>query len=230
MQPDHQGDLYQKHRFQSSYVFIRGKAVTGNRKREKKERMREFVLASASPRRKELLSQIGIKFRTCTSKKEEVILKNRPEGIVKDLSYTKARDVYERGNRDAVVIGADTIVVANKQILGKPKDEAEAFEMIKMLQGGIHQVYTGVSIIWQQNNNTHVSSFYAMTEVELYYMNDDEICNYVATNEPYDKAGGYAIQGYFARYVKGIKGDYNNVVGLPIGKLYQVLNSLNLLS
>jgi len=192
--------------------------------------MREFVLASASPRRKELLSQIGIKFRTCTSKKEEEILRSLPEDIVKDLSYTKARDVYERGNRDTIVIGADTIVVANEQVLGKPKDEKEAFEMIKMLQGDVHHVYTGVSIIWQQNNNTHVSSFYAVTEVELYYMNDEEIRNYILSNEPYDKAGGYAIQGYFARYVKGIKGDYNNVVGLPIGKLYQVLNSLNLLS
>ena len=192
--------------------------------------MREFVLASASPRRKELLSQIGIKFKTCTSKKEEEILRSLPEDIVKDLSYTKARDVYERGNRENIVIGADTIVVANEQVLGKPKDEKEAFEMIKMLQGGVHQVYTGVSIIWQQNNNTHVSSFYAVTEVEVYYMNDDEIRNYISLAEPYDKAGGYAIQGYFARYVKGIKGDYNNVVGLPIGKLYQVMNSLNLLS
>ena len=192
--------------------------------------MREFVLASASPRRKELLSQIGIKFRICTSKKEEEILRNTPEDIVKDLSYTKARDVYERGNREAVVIGADTIVVADERVLGKPKDEKEAFEMIKLLQGDTHQVYTGVSIIWQQNNNTHVSSFVAMTDVELYYMNDDEIRKYVAMTEPYDKAGGYAIQGFFARYVKQIKGDYNNVVGLPIGKLYQVMNSLNLLS
>ncbi len=192
--------------------------------------MREFVLASASPRRKELLSQIGIKFRTCTSKKEEEILRNTPEDIVKDLSYTKARDVFERGNREAVVIGADTIVVADERVLGKPKDEKEAFEMIKLLQGDTHQVYTGVSIIWQQNNNTHVSSFVAMTDVELYYMNDDEIRKYVAMTEPYDKAGGYAIQGFFARYVKQIKGDYNNVVGLPIGKLYQVMNSLNLLS
>lgn len=192
--------------------------------------MKEFVLASASPRRKELLNQIGIKFRTCTSKKEEEILRNKPEDIVKDLSYTKARDVYERGNREAVVIGADTIVVVDEEVLGKPKDEAEAFAMIKKLQGDIHQVYTGVSIIWQQNNNTHVSSFVAMTEVELYYMSDEEIRKYIATSEPYDKAGGYAIQGYFARYVKQINGDYNNVVGLPIGKLYQVMNSLNLLS
>lgn len=192
--------------------------------------MREFVLASASPRRKELLSQIGIPFRTCISEKEEEILRNKPEDIVKDLSYTKARDVFERGNRDTVVIGADTIVVVDEQVLGKPKDETEAYEMIKMLQGDTHQVYTGVSIIWRQNNATHVSSFVAVTEVELYYMNDSEIQNYVAMKEPYDKAGGYAIQGYFARYIKQIKGDYNNVVGLPIGKLYQVMNSLNLLS
>lgn len=192
--------------------------------------MKEFVLASASPRRKELLTQIGIKFRTCVSKKDEEILRNHPEDIVKDISYTKARDVFERGNRDAIVIGADTIVVFEEKVLGKPKDEEEAYRMIKMLQGNTHQVYTGVSVIWQQNNDTHVSSFVAMTEVELYYMNEGEIRSYIATKEPYDKAGGYAIQGYFARYVKQITGDYNNVVGLPIGKLYQILNSLNLLS
>ena len=192
--------------------------------------MKEFVLASASPRRKELLTQIGIKFRVCSSKKEEIILRNKPEDIVKDLSYTKARDVFERGNRDAIVIGADTIVVADEVVLGKPKDKDDAFKMIKKLQGDTHQVYTGVTVIWCQNDNTHVSSFVAMTEVELYYMSDEEILSYVETNEPYDKAGGYAIQGYFARYVKQIKGDYNNVVGLPIGKLYQVMNSLDLLS
>ena len=192
--------------------------------------MKEFVLASASPRRKELLSQIGIKFRTCVSKKEETILRDRPISIVKDLSYTKARDVFERGNRDAIVIGADTIVVYEDKVLGKPKNEAEAYEMINMLQGEVHTVYTGVSIIWRDDENTRVSSFYAETDVELYYMSEEEIRAYIATNESYDKAGGYAIQGYFARYVKQIKGDYNNVVGLPIGKLYQILNSLNLLS
>lgn len=192
--------------------------------------MREFILASASPRRKELLTQIGIKFRTCVSRKGEVILRQRPVSIVKDLSYTKARDVYERSNKDAVVIGADTIVVYEDKVLGKPKNEAEAYEMIKMLQGEVHTVYTGVSVIWKDENETHVSSFYAETDVEFYHMSDEEIRDYIATKEPYDKAGGYAIQGYFARYIKRIKGDYNNVVGLPVGKLYQILNSLNLLS
>ena len=192
--------------------------------------MKEFVLASGSPRRKELLAQIGIKFRTCTSKKQEEILRHNPEEIVKDLSYTKARDVFERGNRDAIVIGADTLVVYDEKVLGKPKSEEEAFEMIKMLQGNVHRVYTGMNIIWTDNGNTHISSSVAMTEVELYYMSEEEIRAYISTKEPYDKAGAYAIQGYFARYVKQIKGDYNNVVGLPIGKLYQILNSLNLLS
>jgi len=192
--------------------------------------MKEFVLASASPRRKELLTQIGIKFRICTSKKEEEVLQHRPEEIVKELSNIKAMDVFERGNQEAVVIGADTIVVYDQKVLGKPKTEEEAYEMIKMLQGNVHQVYTGMNIIWSENGNTHVHSDVAMTEVELYDMSEEEIRAYIATEEPYDKAGGYGIQGFFARYVKQIKGDYNNVVGLPIGKLYQILNSLNLLS
>ena len=192
--------------------------------------MKEFVLASASPRRRELLTQIGIPFRICLSKKEEESSQKKPGDIVKELSYTKAKDVFDQGNQDAVVIGADTIVVYDEQVLGKPKDEEDAYKMIKMLQGKTHQVYTGVSVIWRQDNSIQVSSFYAVTDVELYGMSEEEIRAYIATNEPYDKAGGYAIQGYFARYVKKIQGDYNNVVGLPVGELYQILNSLNLLS
>lgn len=206
--------------------------------------MKDFVLASASPRRKELLTQLGIKFRTCASKKEEEILRNIPEDIVKNLSYTKARDVYERGNRDAIVIGADTIVVFDEEVFGKPKNEEEAFAMIKKIQGTVHQVYTGVTIIWQQNNNTHVNSFVSVTDVEVYYMTDEEIRKYVSLNEHYDKArgqicdttkkapewadkaGGYAIQGTFAKYVKRINGDYYNVVGLPISRLYQELKNI----
>ena len=190
--------------------------------------MKEFILASASPRRKELLSQIGIRFRTCVSKKEEEILRDEPEDIVKSLSYAKARDVYER-HRDAVVIGADTIVVCDQHIMGKPQNE-EAYEMISKIQGEIHQVYTGVTIIWSQDGVTRVSSFIQMTNVEVYHMSEAQIREYIATSEPYDKAGGYAIQGFFARYIKQIGGDYNNVVGLPVGKLYQILNSLDLMN
>ena len=192
--------------------------------------MKEFVLASASPRRKELLTQIGIPFRICVSDADEIITQKYPEDIVKELAQIKAGEVFERGNQDAVVIGADTIVAYNENILGKPKTEEEAYEMIKMLQGNIHQVYTGMCIIWQEEGNTKIRSFASVTEVEIYDMSEEEIRSYIATKEPYDKAGAYGIQGYFARYVKQIRGDYNNVVGLPVGSLYQILNSLNLLS
>ena len=192
--------------------------------------MKEFVLASASPRRKELLTQIGIPFRICVSDAEEIITQKHPEDIVKELAQIKAGEVFERGNQDAVVIGADTIVAYNENILGKPKTEEEAYDMIKMLQGNTHQVYTGMSIIWQEEGNTKIRSYASKTEVELYDMSEEEIRSYIATKEPYDKAGAYGIQGYFARYVKQIRGDYNNVVGLPVGSLYQILNSLNLLS
>lgn len=190
--------------------------------------MREFVLASASPRRKELLTQIGIEFRICSSKKEELPLRDNPVDVVKSLSYAKARDVFEK-NPDAVIIGADTIVVNEGKILGKPKDEEEAYDMILGLQDGIHEVYTGVTLIWSQDNETHISSFYQMTKVQVYHMSEKQIREYISTKEPYDKAGGYAIQGYFARYIKQIKGDYNNVVGLPVGKLYQIMQSLQLI-
>ena len=192
--------------------------------------MRKIVLASASPRRKELLSQIGIDFRIDVSKADENAGSHEPGEIVKDLSYTKAMEVYQRQSEDVIVIGADTIVYANGKVLGKPKDVQDAYEMIHMLQGAVHQVYTGVTLVWQEKMEVRYASFYEMTEVELYPMSDEEINQYVSMKEPYDKAGGYAVQGYFARYVKGINGDYNNVVGLPVGRLYQELNSLNLLS
>ncbi len=192
--------------------------------------MREFVLASASPRRKELLSQIGIGFRIDVSKADENTESLEPGEIVKDLSYGKAMEVYNRQSDDVIVIGADTIVYANGMVLGKPKDRQDAYEMIHMLQGALHQVYTGVTLVWREDGKVRHESFYEKTEVEIYPMSDSEINQYVSMNEPYDKAGGYAVQGYFARYVKGINGDYNNVVGLPVGRLYQELNSLNLLS
>lgn len=192
--------------------------------------MKEFILASASPRRRELLSQIGINFLIDVSNAEEHTESVKPEDIVKDLAYTKALDVFKKQNENAVVIGADTIVHANGKALGKPKDKPEATAMIQMLQGKVHRVYTGVSVIWKEKGETCVKSFFEMTEVEIYPMSDEEIEQYVSMNEPYDKAGGYAVQGFFARYVKGIKGDYNNVVGLPVGRLYQELNSHNLLS
>ena len=192
--------------------------------------MKKFILASASPRRKELLSQIGIPFLIDVSNAEEKTESDNPGKIVMDLSYLKAMEVFKRQSDDTVVIGADTIVFAGGKVLGKPKDIQEAYAMIHSLQGAVHQVYTGVTLVWMEKSDIEYASFYEITEVELYPMSEKEIQHYIAMKEPYDKAGGYAVQGYFARYVKGINGDYNNVVGLPIGRLYQELNSLNLLS
>lgn len=191
--------------------------------------MREIVLASASPRRKDLLTQIGLKFKVCQSKKEEDINGRSAKQVVKELSYIKAKNVFERGNREAIVIGADTVVSLDEQIMGKPADEKEAFEMLNSLQGNRHQVYTGVTIIWRQDESIHMSSFYEKTDVWIYPMSEKEITDYIATKDPFDKAGAYGIQGVFAAFVKGIEGDYNNVVGLPVGRIYHELKNQNLI-
>lgn len=190
--------------------------------------MKSIILASASPRRKELMTQVGLTFRVQPSNNDEIITKNNPEEIVKELSYQKAKEVFENGHLQDIVIGADTIVIYEGNILGKPKDEAEAYAMIHRLQGNTHQVYTGVSVIWKQENNTHVLAFAERTDVELFPMSDKEIREYVDTKEPFDKAGGYGIQGCFASFVKRINGDYNNVVGLPVARLYQELKNQKL--
>lgn len=190
--------------------------------------MKSIILASASPRRKELMTQVGLTFRVQPSNKDEIITKNNPEEIVKEISYQKAKEVFENGHEQDIVIGADTIVIYEGNILGKPKDEAEAYAMINRLQGNTHQVYTGVSVIWKQENNTHVLAFAERTDVELFPMTDKEIKEYVDTKEPFDKAGGYGIQGCFASFVKRINGDYNNVVGLPVARLYQELKNQKL--
>lgn len=190
--------------------------------------MKSIILASASPRRRELMTQVGFTFRVQPSYNDEIITKNNPEEIVKELSYQKAKEVFENGHLQDIVIGADTIVIYEGNILGKPKDEAEAYAMINRLQGNTHQVYTGVSVIWKKENNTHVLAFAERTDVELFPMSDKEIREYVNTKEPFDKAGGYGIQGCFATFVKRINGDYNNVVGLPVARLYQELKNQKL--
>lgn len=125
-----------------------------------------------------------------------------------------------------LVIGADTIVTKNGKIMGKPKNFEEAFSMIKSIQDSTHKVYTGVTLIKYDFNTKHkeIYSFFESTDVTLYPMTDLEISSYISTGDCYDKAGGYGIQGQFAVYVKGINGDYNNVVGLPIARLYHELN------
>lgn len=184
-----------------------------------------IVLASQSPRRKALLELIGIHPTVVPSHVEEHTEETAPDAVVKDLSRQKAFAVAEKYKDDpALIIGADTIVWFEDHILGKPKDADEAVRMITAYAGHTHEVFTGVTLIRTGNAPKHIT-FCDRSSVEVYPMSQQEIRDYVATGEPFDKAGGYGIQGPFACYVKAIHGDYHNVVGLPIGRLWQVLKS-----
>lgn len=198
---------------------------------------KKIILASGSPRRKELLSQIGLSFTVRVSEADEHTEETKPEKLVCILSERKALAVWneltEEEKKESILIGADTVVAVDDRILGKPADETEAFQMIKLLQGRSHQVYTGVTILRQGDmqpleEGTSTCSiqkkqFFEKTDVLVYSMSEEEITAYVKTGEPLDKAGAYGIQGSFAAYIQGINGDYSNVVGLPVGRLYHEL-------
>ncbi len=184
--------------------------------------MKKLILASGSPRRKELLAQIGLEFEVIVSDAEEVMTSIHPGEVVKKLSDCKAMAVamnLSEEMQDAIVIGADTVVAQDHRILGKPKDENDAFQMIQMLQGQTHQVYTGVTLICGEQK----VSFYEKSDVSVYPMTEDEIWEYIHTGEPMDKAGAYGIQGYFAKYIREIQGEYTTIVGLPVGRLWHEL-------
>lgn len=189
----------------------------------------KYILASASPRRKELMEQAGFRFEVIPSMVEERITKTTPSDVVMELAFQKAQKVFESyqksscGQQDYVVIGADTIVVYRNEILGKPANKSEAFDMLSMLSDRTHQVYTGVSLIYFQNEQIHTNTFYESTDVTFCPISREDLHSYIESGDPLDKAGAYGIQGSFAIHVKCIKGDYNNVVGLPICRLYQEL-------
>ncbi len=179
------------------------------------------ILASASPRRQELLRVIFDDFRVIPSDAEETVPNDiTADGTAEYLAKIKAISVAEKYT-DSLVIGADTCVVIGEEILGKPKDTADARHMMKLLSGKIHKVITGCAVVKERK----ITSFSVVTEVEFYPLSDSEIEEYIATSEPYDKAGGYGIQGKASLFVKGIKGDYFNVVGLPLAELNQKLKT-----
>lgn len=203
--------------------------------------MSRIILASASPRRKELLEQIGVEFEICPAKGEEIITKTIPSEVVEELSNQKAMEIaelitqYDSEHRDIttptdiMVIGADTVVAYGTQILGKPKDEEDARRMLSLLSGNTHSVYTGVTVVLiDKNGRAGKITFHEKTDVVMYPMSDKQIRDYIATGESADKAGSYAIQGKCAIHIREIKGDYNNVVGLPVARLYQELISLGI--
>lgn len=184
----------------------------------------QVILASGSPRRKELLELIGVEFKIITSNKEEVITSTNPEEVVKELSAMKAEDVAENVSGPALILGADTVVAHDGRILGKPKDREDAVRMISSFAGDEHYVYTGVCMIKKEaDGSVKRISFAEGTKVTVYPMTEEEIVRYVDSGECMDKAGAYAIQGLFAPYIKGIEGDYYNIVGFPIAGIYQRL-------
>ena len=183
----------------------------------------KIILASASPRRRELLGQIGIEFEVHVSNVEEKVTSVEPAAVVEELSRQKAEAVLAgEGAEEVLVVGADTVVALEGQILGKPVDSEHALAMLRRLSGTVHEVYTGVTLLYRKKNGTvQRKVFHERTSVEFFALTEAEIQGYVQSGECMDKAGAYGIQGIFARYVRGIEGDYNNVVGLPVGRLYQ---------
>ena len=184
-----------------------------------------IILASASPRRRELLQQVGIEPVVEPSHVEEIITSTQPDQVVMELSRQKAEDIAKlHCGESVVVIGSDTVVAVDGMILGKPGDREDAIHRIERLQGREHQVYTGVTLVFCGDAACADGiTFAERTDVHVYPMSREQIEGYVDTGEPMDKAGAYGIQGRFAAYVQGISGDYNNVVGLPVGRVCQEL-------
>lgn len=179
----------------------------------------DVILASASPRRRELLEQIGVKFRICVSDADEDCDISDPELIVKHLSAKKASYVFNK-NPDAIVIAADTVVyLEGEGIMGKPENDEDAYRMISKLSGRVNEVYTGVTVA----DRTGAETFAVKTNVYFKTLTEAEIREYVASGECSDKAGAYAIQGRACVFIDRIEGDYFNVVGLPLSPLYDIL-------
>lgn len=175
----------------------------------------EVILASASPRRKELLKEIVESFEILPAKGEENSSERSPKKLVKALSKQKAEEIFALETaKGKIVLGADTVVVLGKKVLGKPKDEQDAFKMLKSLSGRAHYVYTGVCFLYEIGGKKRVINTLAKTRVYFHKLSDEQINAYVASGSPMDKAGGYGIQD--GGLVRKIQGSFSNVVGLPV--------------
>lgn len=187
----------------------------------------KIVLCSKSPRRKEILNNLGLDFSICSPDCDENLNIASPKRLVCALSHKKAQAVvkqYKEDTKDVLFIAADTVVCIKSEILGKPKDKEDAAKMIKALSGKCHKVITGITLIY----NGKTESCFESTSVYFRKISDREIDEYIETPEAYDKAGGYAIQGTASRWISRIKGDYFNVVGLPVYRLCELAKKLNI--
>jgi len=183
---------------------------------------RRLILASASPRRREILAEMGLEFQIQPACGEERLETEDPVEAVKMLALQKAREVAERTEDPALVIGSDTVVASRGKILGKPRDKEEAFRMLKELQNASHMVYTGVAVVDTVTGEA-VIHFAEGTRVSMYPMTEEWIWRYIETGEPMDKAGAYAIQGGCMPYIRELQGEYTTVVGFPAARFYQEL-------
>ena len=189
--------------------------------------MRKFLLASASPRRRELLGLVLPEFTVQVSAADEDLEERNPRKLVEELAHRKAEAVAREAEKDAVVIGADTVVYAGGEILGKPRDRADARRMLQILSGSTHAVYTGICVIDTETGQVRRDA--AKTEVVMAEISKAELEDYLDTEEYADKAGAYGIQGKMARWISGIHGCYYNVMGLPVQKLYALLRDMQLI-
>jgi len=189
----------------------------------------KVILASGSPRRKELLEKLNVKFEIIVSDADETLNKNLViEEQVKQLAYKKAKSVFESIEGNKIVIGADTMVFKENIIYGKPKDKEDAIKMLKDLQGCMHKVITGFCVLVENNGEIKEYLDYEISEVYVKPMENEEILEWIKVGNPYDKAGGYAIQEEFMKFVEKINGNYENIVGLPISKLYDILKQIKI--
>lgn len=180
---------------------------------------KHYILASKSPRRQDLLHLIGLEFEVIPSHVDEVIQEGLPfEEVVVDIAVQKATHIAKE-YPNHTVLGFDTLVIFENEALGKPTSREEAFDMLTRLQGNTHTVLTGCALVCCDE----VETLYGEADVTFYPMTDDEINEYLDTEEPFDKAGAYGIQGYGSRYIKKVDGDYYSVMGVPVAKLYQLI-------
>lgn len=188
---------------------------------------KSIILASGSPRRRELLTMLFEEFEVIVSDCDEIMTSHDPEKVTEELALQKAEAVavgLPPRTDPVIVIGADTVVSIDGKILGKPADQKQAVDMLRVLSGKSHNVSTGVALVGlEDGRQTRLKVFSETTKVRVAELTEEEIISYVNTSEPYDKAGAYGIQGIFGKHIQGIGGDYNNVVGLPVHRLYQAL-------
>ena len=184
--------------------------------------MKKIILASSSPRRRELMAQAELKFDVCIKNVDETIPEGMNPADAVEMTASKKAMAVAQINEDAIVVGADTVVVYNDKILGKPKDKEDACRMLRMLSGREHEVITGVCLMHNKKSQT----FHCVSKVKFYDLTDEQIKHYVACGEPMDKAGAYGIQGKGCVLVEKIEGDYFNIVGLPIARVVREIRRI----